>query len=226
MLTKAYFEDVKILVTGVAGFIGFHLSRRLLKSGHEVVGIDNLNSYYDVRLKKDRLRNLGVETGNKHKEGGCIESTKYGGLRFAKIDLADKGGVRKIIQKEGCDSICLLAAQAGVRHSLLDPWSYTANNIDGFLSILEGVRHNPVKHLVYASSSSVYGLDHLVPFSESTSADHPISLYAASKRANELMAHSYSHLFDMPTTGLRFFTVYGPWGRPDMALFIFTRSIL
>ena len=207
----------------MAGFIGFHLARRMVELGHRVFGIDNLNRYYDVRLKLDRLKELGVTCTADH---GAETITAESGLRFRRLDLTDVEAVAALCAEERFDVLCHLAAQAGVRYSLSDPFAYTANNVHGFLSILEAVRQTPVGHLVYASSSSVYGLDRHVPFSESSAADHPISLYAATKRANELMAHSYSHLFGIPSTGLRFFTVYGPWGRPDMAVFSFTRAIL
>ena len=236
---------MKVLVTGVAGFIGYHVARRLVDQGHAVLGIDNLNRYYDVRLKLDRLRDLGLEfagdvgpaagpagdagpaggdagDGQGEPEAGRAPS----GLRFRRLDLTDSGRTAALFAEERFDAVCHLAAQAGVRYSLSDPFAYTANNVHGFLSVLEAARHHPVRHLVYASSSSVYGLDRHVPFGETGAADHPVSLYAATKRANELMAHSYSHLFGIPTTGLRFFTVYGPWGRPDMALFQFTRALL
>ncbi len=203
-------DKKKILVTGSAGFIGFHLSKRLLENGLHVVGLDNLNDYYDVQLKKDRLSIL---------EG-------YKGFSFNKIELSDRASVGALFEKENFDYVVNLAAQAGVRYSLKDPYAYTTSNIDGFLNILEGCRHHPVKHLVYASTSSVYGANKNMPFSVGDNVDHPISLYAATKKANELMAHSYSALYGIPTSGLRFFTVYGPWGRPDMALFLFTKAIL
>ncbi len=217
---------MKFLVTGVAGFIGFHLARRLVEQRHEVVGIDNLNSYYDVQLKIDRLRQLGVAVTEAKGNEGRLADAKDGRLQFVRLDVTDQDGVLALFFSEEFDVVCHLAAQAGVTYSLTDPFAYTANNIHGFLSVLEAARKHPVRHLVYASSSSVYGLDRHVPFGETGAADHPISLYAATKRSNELMAHSYSHLFGFPTTGLRFFTVYGPWGRPDMALFRFTKAIL
>ncbi|MBU1193739.1 MAG: NAD-dependent epimerase [Proteobacteria bacterium] len=201
---------MKILVTGAAGFIGFNLSRRLLKEGHQVCGIDNLNDYYDVNLKKKRLSILEPEDD----------------FEFVLVDLADREKIKKLFEDRQFDSVINLAAQAGVRYSLENPASYIDSNLVGFGNILEGCRHSGVKHLVYASSSSVYGLNTLMPFSVRHNVDHPISLYAASKKANELMAHTYSYLYNLPTTGLRFFTVYGPWGRPDMALFLFTRAIL
>ena len=214
---------MRVLITGIAGFIGFHLARRSVDLGHRVFGIDNLNRYYNVQLKLDRLGELGIVCS---KECGPETLTADSGLRFRRLDLADAEAVGALCAEERFDVVCHLAAQAGVRYSLSDPFAYTANNVHGFLSVLEAVRQTPVRHLVYASSSSVYGLDRHVPFTESSAADHPVSLYAATKRANELMAHSYSHLFGIPSTGLRFFTVYGPWGRPDMALFSFTRAIL
>lgn len=201
---------MKILVTGAAGFIGFHLSRKLLERGEEVVGIDNLNDYYSVELKEARLAEL----------------SPHESFRFEKIDLVDQTVMSELFQEEKFDVVVNLAAQAGVRYSLTNPHSYISSNIVGFLNVLEGCRHNNVKHLVYASSSSVYGSNTQMPFSVSDNVDHPVSLYAASKKSNELMAHSYSHLYGLPTTGLRFFTVYGPWGRPDMALFLFTKAIL
>ncbi|MEW6710015.1 MAG: NAD-dependent epimerase [Candidatus Riflebacteria bacterium] len=201
---------MKILVTGAAGFIGFHLTISLLKRGDEVVGFDNLNSYYDVRLKEDRLAIL----------------KNHQSFTFVKGDLADRVAVEKLFADHHFDRVINLAAQAGVRYSLENPHAYIDANIVGFMNILEACRHNKVAHLVYASSSSVYGSNTLMPFSVHHNVDHPVSLYAASKKANELMAHTYSHLYGLPTTGLRFFTVYGPWGRPDMALFLFTRAIL
>lgn len=199
-----------ILVTGAAGFIGFGLSRRFLAEGHTVVGLDNLNDYYSVDLKKTRLAILQQEPGFSH----------------AHIDLADRAAMADLFAKEKFTHVVNLAAQAGVRYSIENPHSYVDSNLVGFCNVLEGCRHNKVQHLVYASSSSVYGLNTTMPFSVHDNVDHPISLYAASKKANELMAHTYSHLYRLPTTGLRFFTVYGPWGRPDMALFLFTKAIL
>ncbi|HAT7590629.1 NAD-dependent epimerase [Citrobacter werkmanii] len=200
---------MKYLVTGAAGFIGFHVSKRLLEAGHQVVGIDNLNDYYDVSLKQARL-----------------ELLVHPGFNFHKIDLADREGMSTLFASGHFDRVIHLAAQAGVRYSLENPHAYADSNLTGFLNILEGCRHNHIQHLLYASSSSVYGLNRKMPFSTGDSVDHPISFYAATKKANELMAHTYSHLYGIPTTGLRFFTVYGPWGRPDMALFKFTKAIL
>ena len=201
---------MKILITGAAGFIGMTTALRLLARGDEVLGLDNLNDYYDVTLKESRLCRL----------------TSYPSFRFVKMDVADRTGMAQLFAVEKFDRVIHLAAQAGVRYSLQNPHAYIDSNIVGFTNILEGCRHTKVQHLVYASSSSVYGGNTKMPFSEHDSVDHPISLYAATKKANELMAHTYSHLFGLPTTGLRFFTVYGPWGRPDMALFLFTKAIL
>ena len=200
----------KVLVTGAAGFIGFHLSERLTKLGNEVIGLDNLNDYYDVNLKIDRLRQM---------EG-------RGNFRFLRLDLADRNSMSELFSRERFDVVVNLAAQAGVRYSLINPHAYIENNISGFLNILEGCRRHQVKHLVFASSSSVYGANTKMPFSVHQNVDHPVSLYGATKKANELMAHAYSGLFKIPCTGLRFFTVYGPWGRPDMVLFLFTKAIL
>jgi UDP-glucuronate 4-epimerase len=201
---------VKVLVTGAAGFIGYHTATALVARGEEVVGLDNLNEYYDVSLKKARLANL----------------EKAHNFRFAKTDLADANAMGQLFEREKFDRIVHLGAQAGVRYSLDDPHAYVRSNVTGTLNVLEGCRHHGIEHLVYASTSSVYGANTRMPFSPRRIADHPLSLYAATKRANELMAHNYSSLFRIPTTGLRFFTVYGPWGRPDMALFLFTRNIL
>lgn len=199
-----------ILVTGVAGFIGFHLCQRLLAQGKSIVGIDNLNDYYDVNLKIARLSQL----------------KNYPNFQFYKVDLSDRQGIADLFAKFQPDRVVNLAAQAGVRYSLTNPYAYIDSNLLGFTNILEGCRHHNVKHLVFASSSSVYGKNTKMPFSVEDNVDSPISLYAATKKANELMAHTYSYLYGLPTTGLRFFTVYGPWGRPDMALFIFTKAIL
>ena len=201
---------MKILLTGAAGFIGMTTSLRLLARGDQVVGLDNLNDYYDVRLKRDRLARL----------------TPHAGFNFVKADVADRAAMEQLFADGQFDRVIHLAAQAGVRYSLQNPHAYVDSNIVGFMNILEGCRHAKVQHLVYASSSSVYGGNTRMPFSERDSVDHPVSMYAATKKANELMAHTYSHLFGLPTTGLRFFTVYGPWGRPDMALFLFTKAIL
>jgi UDP-glucuronate 4-epimerase len=201
---------MNILVTGAAGFIGFHLTRRLLAEGFFVIGIDNMNDYYDIQLKKNRLKLL---EGNSHFE-------------FHQIDLSDRGSLFQLFEDKSIPIVINLAAQAGVRYSLSNPHSYVTSNLVGFVNILEACRHYSVKHLIYASSSSVYGANVNIPFSTRDSVDHPVSLYAASKKANELMAHTYSHLFQIPTTGLRFFTVYGPWGRPDMAYYSFTKDII
>ena len=201
---------MKILVTGAAGFIGFHTSKQLLDSGYDVIGLDNLNNYYDINLKKDRLKIL----------------QEYDRFTFHKIDLKDQGEVESLFKKESPQRVIHLAAQAGVRYSIENPHAYIQSNIVGTFNILEGCRRNQVEHLVYASSSSVYGLNTKYPFSVHDKSSHPVSLYGATKISNELMAHSYSHLYKLPTTGLRFFTVYGPWGRPDMAYFLFTKSIL
>ena len=216
---------MKILVTGTAGFIGFHLAKRLLERGDEVFGLDVINDYYDVNLKFARLAETGIKKGE-IEYGKVVKSSIYPGYSFIRLDLKDKEGVDSLFKNEKFDKVCNLAAQAGVRYSLTNPMAYIDSNIVGFINILEACRHNKIKHLAYASSSSVYGSNETLPFSTSDNVDHPISLYAASKKSNELMAHVYSHLFGIPTTGLRFFTVYGPWGRPDMALFLFTKSIL
>jgi UDP-glucuronate 4-epimerase len=216
---------MKILVTGTAGFIGFHLANRLIARGDDVVGLDAINKYYDVRLKYGRLELAGINTKTLD-YNRIVQSEKHPNYRFIKLNLEDKANLDQLFAKEKFDKVCNLAAQAGVRYSLTNPQVYVDSNITGFLNILEACRFYPVKHLAYASSSSVYGLNEKQPFSTSHNVDHPISLYATSKKANELMAHTYSHLFGIPTTGLRFFTVYGPWGRPDMALFIFTKAIL
>lgn len=216
---------MKVLVTGSAGFIGMHTVLRLLRDGYEVVGLDNINDYYAVQLKWDRLKESGIGS-NEVAEGKLVTSVKYPKYRFVKLDLSDREGILNLFRQEKFDYVINLAAQAGVRYSIENPYVYADSNVVGFLNILEGCRQNQVKHLVYASTSSVYGLNTDTPFSEETPTEHPMSLYAATKKANEMMAHSYSHLFRIPTTGLRFFTVYGPWGRPDMALFLFTDAIL
>lgn len=215
----------KILITGTAGFIGFHLAKKLLERGDKVVGIDNLNDYYDVNLKYARLADTGItrEAETWHKP---IKSKKYPNYTFIRMNLEDNAKVSELLSSQKFDKVVNLAAQAGVRYSIENPHTYINSNVVGFLNILEGCRHHNVKHLVYASSSSVYGNNTKIPLSTLDSVDHPISLYAATKKSNELMAHTYSHLFGFPTTGLRFFTVYGPWGRPDMALFLFTKAIL
>ena len=200
----------KVLITGAAGFIGYHLTRKLIEMDYQVVGIDNLNDYYEVTLKEDRLKLLQEQDA----------------FTFHKIDLEDKDRIDTLFAEHRFDYVVNLAAQAGVRYSLENPYAYVNANVTGFLNILEGCRHHPVKHLVYASSSSVYGANTQMPFSTHHTVDHPVSLYAATKKSNELMAHTYSHLYNIPTTGLRFFTVYGPYGRPDMALFLFTKAIL
>lgn len=201
---------MKVLITGAAGFIGFHLAMRLLQEGHEIVGLDNCNDYYDVQLKEDRLKLL----------------TTYPAFRFVRADMADSPAMDALFAAQGFSHVVNLAAQAGVRYSIENPRSYIQSNLVGFGNILEGCRHNKVKHLVFASSSSVYGLNTSQPFSVHDNVDHPVSLYAATKKSGELMAHTYSHLYGLPCTGLRFFTVYGPWGRPDMALHLFTTAIM
>ena len=216
---------MKILVTGAAGFIGFHTVKHFAEKGNRVVGIDNINNYYDVDLKYARLAETGIrkESVKTHQS---VQSIEYPNYRFIKADLQDKLFIDKLFADERFDGICHLAAQAGVRHSIENPYAYINSNIIGFMNILEACRFHPVKHLVYASSSSVYGMNKKVPYSESDNVDSPVSLYAASKRSNELMAHTYSKLYQIPTTGVRFFTVYGPWGRPDMAPFLFMDSII
>lgn len=216
---------MKFLVTGTAGFIGFHVVQYLVDRGDEVVGLDVINDYYDVNLKYARLEHHGIQKSS-IQLGELVQSTTIPKYRFIQLDICEKKPLMALFEKEKFDMVIHLAAQAGVRHSLTHPEVYIQSNISAFLNILECCRFHPVKHLVYASSSSVYGSNEKMPFSTSDSVDHPISLYAASKKANELMAHTYSHLFGVPTTGLRFFTVYGPWGRPDMALFLFTEAIL
>jgi UDP-glucuronate 4-epimerase len=201
---------MKLLVTGAAGFIGYHTAKLLLARGDEVVGLDNLNDYYDVRLKLARLEQLQAMPG----------------FRFVKLDLADRPGMTELFAREKFDRVIHLGAQAGVRYSIQNPLAYVDSNVVGTANVLEGCRHNDVQHLVYASTSSVYGANTKMPFSVHQNVDHPLSFYAATKKANELMAHTYAHLYQLPVTGLRFFTVYGPWGRPDMALFLFTRNIL
>lgn len=214
---------MKVLITGTAGFIGHHLSLKLVKEGFDVFGLDNVNSYYDPQLKSDRLKQQGFDV---HTIAYGKSITSKNGSKFLNLNLEDKEALFKLFETEQFDFVVNLAAQAGVRYSLTNPQAYIDSNIQGFINILEACKHYPVKHLVYASSSSVYGLNKEMPFSVTHNVDHPISLYAASKKSNELMAHVYSHIYNMPTTGLRFFTVYGPWGRPDMALFIFTKAIV
>lgn len=216
---------MKYLVTGAAGFIGFHVAQKLIDRGDEVVGLDIINDYYDINLKYARLEHRGIQK-SEIKKGVLVQSSTQAGYRFVQLDLVEKDPLLALFEQEKFDVVIHLAAQAGVRYSLSHPEVYIQSNIMAFLNILECCRFHPVKHLVYASSSSVYGANEKLPFSTSDSVDHPISLYAASKKSNELMAHTYSHLFGIPTTGLRFFTVYGPWGRPDMALFLFTEAIL
>ncbi len=217
---------MKILVTGTAGFIGYHLAKRLLERGDEVVGLDNINDYYDLRVKYGRLHDTGIEGDETIEYAKMLSSDTYENYRFIKLNLEDRAAIMELFEEEKFDAVCNLAAQAGVRYSLSNPHAYVDSNIVGFVNLLEACRHTEVGHLAYASSSSVYGLNETMPFSVHDNVDHPISLYAASKKSNELMAHTYSHLYGLPTTGLRFFTVYGPWGRPDMALFLFTKAIL
>jgi len=225
---------VKILVTGSAGFIGFHLAKKLLERGDEVVGLDNINDYYDVNLKYARLDELGIDaryceqndTLGHCEQSAAILSSRYPKYKFIKLDLADTQNIYRLFEEEKFDAVCNLAAQAGVRYSIENPHAYIQSNVVGFMNILEACRHNGVKNLAYASSSSVYGLNKSQPFKTSDHTDHPISLYAATKKSNEMMAHTYSHLYGISTTGLRFFTVYGEWGRPDMAPMLFADAIL
>lgn len=221
---------MKILITGAAGFIGFSLVEKLVKRGDEVVGLDNINDYYDQNVKYGRLKHSGIikelKDGETIAYNELISSDKFKNYNFIKLDLTDRENLDKLFKEQKFDAICNLAAQAGVRYSLTNPHSYVQSNIVGFVNLLESCRHNKVKNLCYASSSSVYGLNSDYPFSTDDHVDHPISLYAASKKSNELMAHTYSHLYGLQTTGLRFFTVYGPWGRPDMALFLFVKAAL
>jgi len=216
---------MKILVTGTAGFIGSHLANKLLARGDEIVGLDCINDYYDINVKYGRLERAGIHKG-KIEYNKIIQSKRQTNYKFIKLKLEDKEKLMALFKEQNFDAVCNLAAQAGVRYSLTNPDAYMDSNIIGFMNILEACRHNDVKNLCYASSSSVYGLNEELPFSAEHNVDHPISLYAASKKSNELMAHTYSHLFDISTTGLRFFTVYGPWGRPDMALFLFVKAAL
>ncbi|MEH6679325.1 MAG: NAD-dependent epimerase [Sediminicola sp.] len=218
---------MEILVTGAAGFIGFHVAKSLLAKGHKVIGLDNVNDYYSVDLKFARLIELGIPRDLAERSNALSPSKIHGNnFKFIRTDCTDRNRLQQLFNENSLEAVCHLAAQAGVRYSIENPDAYIQANIVGFLNILECCRHHNIQHLVYASSSSVYGLNRKVPFSTEDSVDMPISLYAATKKSNELMAHTYSHLFRLPTTGLRFFTVYGPWGRPDMALYIFTRAIL
>jgi len=221
---------MKILITGTAGFIGSHLAIKLLERGDDVVGLDNINDYYDQNVKYGRLQRAGIldelSNGKNIKYNEFLSSKKYKNYKFIKLNLEDRDNINKLFEEEKFDKVINLAAQAGVRYSLTNPTAYIDSNIVGFINILEACRHNNIKGLSYASSSSVYGLNESQPFSTSSNVDHPMSLYAASKKSNELMAHTYSHLYNIPTTGLRFFTVYGPWGRPDMALYLFTKAII
>jgi len=216
---------MKLLITGTAGFIGFHLVNKLVNEGYDIVGLDNINNYYDINLKYGRLENTGIKK-EEIEYNRIIRSTLFSNYKFIRLNLEDDTNISKLFESERFDKVIHLAAQAGVRYSIENPRAYIDCNIVGFLNILEGCRHNNINHLVYASSSSVYGLNEKMPFTVHDNIDHPVSLYAASKKSNELMAHTYSHLYGLPTTGLRFFTVYGPWGRPDMALFKFTKAIL
>jgi len=216
---------MKILITGSAGFIGFHTCLKLVNQGHEVYGIDNINDYYDPQLKFDRLNELGFNQDESKRFKNELQSTKLNSLRFSRIDLVDTESINALFRKEQFEVVCNLAAQAGVRYSIENPKAYIDSNISGFLNILEGCRNHKIKHLVYASSSSVYGENKKAPFETTDNVDHPISLYAATKKSNELMAHTYGHLYGFKTTGLRFFTVYGPWGRPDMAYYLFAEAI-
>lgn len=216
---------MKILVTGAAGFIGSYMVKALAAQGNEVVGMDIINSYYDVRLKYDRLADAGIEE-NRIVENEAVQSSKYVSYRFVKLDLTDRSHLTQLFETEHFDVVVNLAAQAGVRYSIENPYAYIESNVVGFINLLECCRHYPVRHLVYASSSSIYGLNEKIPYAETDKTDSPVSLYAATKKSNELMAHAYSKLYHIPTTGVRFFTVYGPWGRPDMAPFLFMKAIL
>ena len=216
---------MKILVTGAAGFIGFHCCLKLVKQGHDVYGIDNVNDYYNPKLKFDRLKELGFDEAESKLHKNEVKSAKFNFLRFSRIDLSDDESIDILFRKEQFEIVCNLAAQAGVRYSIENPKVYVNSNVSGFLNILEGCRNHQVKHLVYASSSSVYGANKKVPFETTDNVDNPISLYAATKKSNELMAYAYGHLYGLKTTGLRFFTVYGPWGRPDMAYYLFAEAI-
>jgi len=216
---------LKLLITGAAGFIGYHLVNKLVQTNNEIIGLDIINDYYDLRVKYTRLDNCGIHIQN-IKHNMMVKSTKYNNYKFIKLDLSDQKNIYKLFEQEKFDVVVNLAAQAGVRYSITNPDAYLQSNIIGFYNVLEACRHNNIKHFVFASSSSVYGWNEKLPFSTSDNVDHPISLYAASKKSNELFAHSYSALYSIPSTGLRFFTVYGPWGRPDMALFLFAKNII
>jgi len=224
MVNESNFMN-KVFITGSAGFIGFHFALALLKEGFDIISLDNINDYYEQDLKYARLNELGIQK-DRLEEKKVIESDKYNNFKFVKANLEDKETLFSIFNTYGFDYVVNLAAQVGVRYSLINPYAYVNSNLAGFMNILECCRNNNIKHLVYASSSSVYGLNEQIPFSTHHNVDHPISLYAATKKVNELMAHTYSHLYNLPTTGLRFFTVYGPWGRPDMAPFKFTKNII
>ncbi len=217
--------SINILITGTAGFIGSNLAEKILLRGDKVIGLDNINDYYDTGLKLDRLKKSGIPA-DRIEYGKITKSTKHDNYGFIKLDLEDRESIFKLFKEHKFDRVCNIAAQPGVRYSIENPYSYINSNIVGFTTILEACRHFGTKHLVYASSSSVYGLNQKMPFSTSHNVDHPISLYAATKKSNELMAHAYSHLYNIPMTGLRFFTVYGPWGRPDMAPMLFVKSII
>lgn len=216
----------RVLVTGAAGFIGFYTSKKLLNLGYQVVGLDNINDYYDVNLKYDRLNELGIERVEAEQENNLVQSSIYPSFQFIHLNLEDRENLPILFEQQKFDSVINLAAQAGVRYSLENPMAYVDSNLVGFVNILECCRHNDIKHLVYASSSSVYGENDKIPFGEEDQVDNPVSLYAATKKANELMAHTYSHLYQIPTSGLRFFTVYGPWGRPDMAPMLFANAMI
>ncbi len=215
----------KVLVTGAAGFIGFYTAKKLIDLGYEVIGLDNINDYYDINLKYDRLKELGIDRTEAKQENNLVQSSIYNTFQFIRLNLEDRENLPALFKAQQFDSVINLAAQAGVRYSLENPMAYVDSNIVGFVNILEACRYNQIKHLVYASSSSVYGKNDKIPFGENDQVDHPVSLYAASKKANELMAHTYSHLYQIPTSGLRFFTVYGPWGRPDMAPMLFADAM-